>query len=116
MTCRIAWSIGEKLLKILSFDKTMTLSTLVRRLKHGSKTIILSSWYGQPISRPQSNITPMASLEEEAGNFHQVEIQLWEQVEKEWEGIDTYICQGLIHRISRRVEAVLQAKGGYKKY
>jgi len=42
--------------------------------------------------------------------------ELWERVEKEWEGIDISICQGLIESMPRRVEAVLKAKGGYTKY
>jgi len=42
--------------------------------------------------------------------------ELWERVEKEWEGIDISICQGLIESMPRMVEAVLKAKGGYTKY
>jgi transposase len=43
-------------------------------------------------------------------------IELWERVEKEWNRIDTMVCQNLIESMPRRVAAVMKAKGGYTKY
>ena len=43
-------------------------------------------------------------------------MELWERVEKEWEGIDATICQNLIESMPRRIEAIIKAKGGYTKY
>jgi len=41
---------------------------------------------------------------------------LWERVQKEWNEIPAAVCQNLIESMPRRIEAVLQAKGGYTKY
>ena len=38
--------------------------------------------------------------------------ELWERVEKEWDAIDESVCQGLVESMPRRVQAVLEAKGG----
>ena len=43
-------------------------------------------------------------------------LELWERVQKEWEGIPKEVCQDLISSMPRRVAAVLKAKGGYTKY
>ena len=43
-------------------------------------------------------------------------LELWECVEKEWEGIGASVCQNLIESMPRRVQAVIKAKGGYTKY
>ena len=42
--------------------------------------------------------------------------ELWERVEKEWNKIDTDVCQRLIESMPRRFEAVLRVKGGHTKY
>jgi hypothetical protein len=42
--------------------------------------------------------------------------ELWERVEREWNAIDEFVCQGLIKSMPRHVAAVLKAKGGYTKY
>jgi hypothetical protein len=42
--------------------------------------------------------------------------ELWERVDKEWNEIEPEVCQNLIESMPRRVEAVIQAKGGYTKY
>ena len=42
--------------------------------------------------------------------------ELWERVQKEWDNIPASVCQNLIESMPRRVNAVLQAKGGYTKY
>src|SRR6202035_727592 len=42
--------------------------------------------------------------------------ELWERIQKEWDAIPVSVCQRLIESMSRRVEAVLKAKGGYTKY
>ena len=42
--------------------------------------------------------------------------EFWEMVQKEWNDIPTSVCQNLIESMPRRVQAVLQAKGGYTKY
>src|SRR5882762_4268018 len=120
MTCRIARSIWAKLLKILSFSKTMTLSTPARRLKHGSKTMIFEvmAWPAQsPDLKPIEHL--WHHLKRRLGGYEVPPsgiTELCEQVEKEWEGIDISICQGLIESMPRRVEAVLMPKGGYTKY
>ena len=41
--------------------------------------------------------------------------ELWKRVQKEWEA-PASVCQNLIASMPRRVQAVLQAKGGYTKY
>ena len=43
-------------------------------------------------------------------------LELWEHVEQEWAKIPAEVCQGLIESMPRRVEAVIQAKGGHTKY
>jgi hypothetical protein len=43
-------------------------------------------------------------------------LELWERVDKEWNGIKAEVCQNLIESMPRRVEAVIKAKGGYTKY
>src|SRR3981189_3917696 len=42
--------------------------------------------------------------------------ELWRRIEEEWGKIPAEVCQGLIERMPRRIEAVLKAKGGYTKY
>ncbi|KIK99763.1 hypothetical protein PAXRUDRAFT_131353 [Paxillus rubicundulus Ve08.2h10] len=42
--------------------------------------------------------------------------QLWERIEVDWNKVPASVCQGLIESMSRRIEAVLKAKGGYTKY
>ena len=43
-------------------------------------------------------------------------IELWERVEVEWNKIGPEVCQNLIKSMPRRVQAVLEAKGGFTKY
>jgi hypothetical protein len=43
-------------------------------------------------------------------------IELWERVEAEWNKIEPKVCQDLIESMPRRVQAVIEAKGGYTKY
>ena len=43
-------------------------------------------------------------------------LELWERVQVEWEAIKPEVCQNLIESMPRRMEAVIQAKGGYTKY
>lgn len=43
-------------------------------------------------------------------------LELWERVEKEWDGNDASTCQGLIESMPRRVQEVIKAKGGYTTY
>jgi hypothetical protein len=38
------------------------------------------------------------------------------RVDKEWNEIEPEVYQNLIESMPRRVEAVIQAKGGYTKY
>ena len=42
--------------------------------------------------------------------------ELWERVETEWEKIPAQVCVDLIESMSRRIAAVLRAKGGYTEY
>jgi DDE superfamily endonuclease len=41
---------------------------------------------------------------------------LWDRVAKEWNEIPPETCQKLIESMPRRIEAVLEAKGGHTKY
>ena len=43
-------------------------------------------------------------------------IELWERAQVEWDEIGREVCQNLIESMPRRVEAVIEAKGGYTKY
>jgi hypothetical protein len=43
-------------------------------------------------------------------------LELWERIEEQWNSIDPKVCQDLIQSMPRRVQAVIQAKGGYTKY
>ena len=43
-------------------------------------------------------------------------LELWERVEAVWNNIDVKACQDLIESMPRRVQAVVEAKGGYTKY
>lgn len=43
-------------------------------------------------------------------------LELWQRVEREWEGIPKEVCRNLIESMPRRVQAVLKAKGSYTKY
>jgi transposase len=43
-------------------------------------------------------------------------LELWERIEAEWNKIDAKVCQDLIESMPRRVQAVIDAKGGYTKY
>jgi transposase len=43
-------------------------------------------------------------------------IELWERIETEWNKIEPKVCQDLIESMPRRVQAVINAKGGYTKY
>jgi hypothetical protein len=43
-------------------------------------------------------------------------LELWDRVEKIWDGIEPKVCQDLISSMPRRIEAVLKAKGGHTKY
>ena len=42
--------------------------------------------------------------------------ELWERTAKEWNAIPKEVVQNLIESMPRRVEAVIEAKGGYTKY
>jgi DDE superfamily endonuclease len=42
--------------------------------------------------------------------------ELWERIEAEWGKIEVEECQKLIESMPRRLEAVIQAKGGHTKY
>jgi hypothetical protein len=42
--------------------------------------------------------------------------ELWKRVQEQWDNIDNSECQKLIESMARRVEAVIRARGGYKKY
>jgi hypothetical protein len=42
--------------------------------------------------------------------------ELWKRVQEQWDNIDNCECQKLIESIARRVEAVIRARGGYRKY
>ena len=41
--------------------------------------------------------------------------ELWERAQKEWEAIPPSVCLILISSMPRKVQAILQAKGGYTK-
>ncbi len=43
-------------------------------------------------------------------------LELWERVEKEWDAIDTAVCQNLIESMPRRIDVVIKDKGGHIKY
>jgi transposase len=43
-------------------------------------------------------------------------LELWERVQDEWDKIDPKVCQDLIESMPRRVQAVIDAKGGSTKY
>ena len=43
-------------------------------------------------------------------------LDLWERVQDEWDKIDPKVCQDLIQSMPRRVQAVIEAKGGSTKY
>jgi len=43
-------------------------------------------------------------------------VELWERAQKEWNDIPASVCQNLGESMPRRIQAVLQAKGGYTKY
>ena len=42
--------------------------------------------------------------------------ELWERIKNEWNGISMEECQKLIESMPRRIEAVVNAKGGHTKY
>jgi hypothetical protein len=42
--------------------------------------------------------------------------ELWDRVQKLWEGIPKEECQKLIESMLRRLAAVIKAMGGYTKY
>ena len=42
--------------------------------------------------------------------------ELWDRVVKEWTEIPLETCQKLIESMPRRIQIVLEAKGGYTKY
>src|SRR6266550_3398768 len=43
-------------------------------------------------------------------------LELWERVQDEWDKIDPKVCQDLIESMPRRMQAVIEAKGGSTKY
>lgn len=43
-------------------------------------------------------------------------LELWERVQDVWDEIDPSVCQKLIESMPRRIEAVIEAKGGHTKY
>jgi len=42
--------------------------------------------------------------------------ELWERLAKEWNNIPPETCQHLIESMPRRLEAVIEAKGGHTDY
>ena len=42
--------------------------------------------------------------------------ELWERVEKEWEGNTVEVCTNLIESMPKCIAAVIKAKGGHTKY
>ena len=85
------------------FSRIMILNTPQNWQRNGLKTRILGFLYG--LHNLNEHETPPKGIHE-----------LWERVEKEWEGISADVCQNLIASMPRRVSAVIQAKGGYTKY
>jgi hypothetical protein len=43
-------------------------------------------------------------------------LELWDRIQETWDAIPKEVCQNLIQSMPRRIEAVLQAKGGHTKY
>ena len=58
----------------------------------------------------------MASLELKASRVSKGILELWDKVEEKWNKILLEVCQNLIESMSRHIEAVIKAKGGYTKY
>ena len=54
----------------------------------------------------------MAEYEHPPNGIH----KLWERIQEEWEKISAEECQKLIESMSRRIRAVIKAKGGYTRY
>ena len=42
--------------------------------------------------------------------------ELWDRVSEEWNAIPPEVCQNLIESMTRRIQAVIRAKGGHTKY
>ena len=42
--------------------------------------------------------------------------ELWDRLVDEWNGIGLEVCQNLIESMPRRIQAVINAKGGHIKY
>jgi transposase len=42
--------------------------------------------------------------------------ELWEREEVEWNEISAETCQKLVESMSRRIKAVIKAKGGHTQY
>ena len=42
--------------------------------------------------------------------------ELWDRLVEEWNAIAPEVCQNLIESMSRRIQAVIRAKGGHTKY
>ena len=43
-------------------------------------------------------------------------MELWERVEKDWEGIPVSRCRDLVESMPRRVAALIRVKGGCTEY
>ena len=120
MNFKLALNITTNLQGTLSFNKIMTLSILAKRHRSGSQDngIKLLPWPAQ-----SADVAPIVhlwnhlrrKLKEYKHSPSEV-LELWERVKKEWNKIESEVCQRLIESMPRRVAAVIKAKGGYTKY
>ena len=66
-----------------------------------------------PIEHPWSHLKRrLGAYEAPPDSMH----ELWKWVQVEWDKIPTEVCVGLIESMPRRIQAVIQAKGGNTKY
>ena len=43
-------------------------------------------------------------------------LKLWERIQEEWEKILAQVCQNLVESMTKRVAAVIKARGGHTRY
>ena len=100
-------------------SRTVTPSTPAKRPRSSSRMVGLKSYHGQhshQVSIPLETSVNSSNRGWESTQTPLRILELWERVQKEWEWIPDSRCRDLVESIPRRVEAVIEAKGGYTKY
>src|SRR5437879_5978750 len=117
--CYKAWRNLEFQNVTLSFNKIMIPSTPLGEPKGGLKSRGSIFWIGLHSLQILTPLNILNYLKRCLSAYVSAPTgvhQLWERVVEQWGKIDEEQCQKWIESMPRRIEAVINAKGGHTKY